>query len=612
VVTSPAMSRLDLAAVFAAVVSLACATKPTPDGVPPTETPAASGTAGTDADLGAVASADISASQLRPHVEFLADDAQNGRAPGTEDDVRVQAYVEAQMKEIGLRPEFGATYRQPFQVTDGVRLREGQASTLAIGKSDVPHAIVPFAGTGEAKGKLVFVGYGLAPEGKGTGDYAKIAAKVKGAIVVALEGPPPDDPHVSPAAVRPQQKLINARDHGAVGFVLWEPTSERPWPNHGEASDLQIPAVWVGKTATEDLRRALGAGSGKGGPADLGLKVGSRSTAVARVASPVEPIVRDTANVAGRLPGSGTSSRVLVVGAHMDHLGLGTSSSLAPGVHDIHNGADDNASGVSVVLEMARALAAMDARERAFDVVFIAFGAEEMGLIGSKHYVRSLGDRAGKDLVAMLNFDMVGRLGDEGVVIAGTGTSTRWPEILKAAAGDLAVRTTDDGYGPSDHGSFYEAGVPVLHFFTGSHEDYHKPSDDIGKINFDGAARIGNLALAIARRIEAEAIEPDYVKVARKEAARGGFRVSLGTIPDYGANVDGVRLSGVREGGPAAVAGLQKGDVIVELGGRPVHNLDDYMAVFVVLEPGKEIDVAVTRDGDRKVMKLTPAAPGRR
>lgn len=607
--TSPPMSRLGLAVVFAAATVLACARGPATPSVPPTAgAPAASATSAEPGDE----PASITADALRPHVQFLADDAQHGRAPGTEDDTRVQAYVEAQMKAAGLKPEFGASYRQPFQVTDGVRLREGASSVLSIGKADVPHAIVPFAGTGEAKGRLVFVGYGIAPEGKGTGDYAEVGQSVKGAIVVALEGPPPDDPHISPAAVRPQQKLINARDHGAVGFVLWEPNSDRPWPNHGDASDLQIPAVWVGKAASETLRSALRAKTDQSGPGELGLKLGAKSRASARVASPVEPIVRDTANVAGRLPGNGSSGRALVIGAHMDHLGMGTSSSLAPGEHAIHNGADDNASGVSVVLELARAMAAIDERERPFDVVFIAFGAEEMGLIGSKHYVRALGDRAAEDIVAMLNFDMVGRLGEEGVVIAGVGTSSRWPDLVQAAAGDLEVRTTDDGYGPSDHGSFYEAGIPVLHFFTGSHADYHKPSDDIDKIDFDGAAKIGNAAFALARRIEAESIEPDYIKVARKESARGGFRVSLGTIPDYGANVDGVRLSGVREGGPAAEAGLQKGDVIVELGGRAVHNLDDYMAVFAVLEPGKEIDVAVTRDGERKVMKLTPAAPSRR
>lgn len=610
--------RSELAVAFAAILVLgsACATSPAPEGVPPPAAADAGGPGPRVPERAAPPPSFVQAEGVRPHVQFLAADAQNGRAPGTPHDLEVQRYVEQKMQSIGLSPGFGGSYRQPFEVTDGVRLREGEASVLSLGQDPVPHAIVPFAGTGNAEARLVFVGYGIAPEGKGTGDYAKIASKVKGAIVVALEGAPPGDPHMSPTLARPQQKLINARDHGAVGFILWEPTSDRPWPNHGDASDLQLPAVWVGKSGTAPLRAAFGMGgskaAGKGGPGDLGLKVGAKSSKVAKIASPVEPVVRDTANVAGRLPGSGASPRVLVVGAHMDHLGTGTSDSLAPGVEDVHNGADDNASGVAVILELARVLAGIPASERAFDVVFVAFGAEEMGLLGSKHYVRALGDDAAKDIVAMLNFDMVGRLREDGLVVAGTGTSKRWPDMVTAAAGDLTVRMTEDGYGPSDHGSFYEAGIPVLHFFTGAHEDYHKPSDDTAKVNFDGAAKVANVALSIAKKIEVEAIEPDYIKVARKEGARGGFRVSLGTIPDYGANVDGVRLSGVREGGPAAAAGMQKGDVIVFLGGRDVHNLDDYMAVFAVLEPGKEIDVAVMRDGKKIDLRMTPSAPRRR
>ncbi|MBL4685189.1 MAG: M20/M25/M40 family metallo-hydrolase [Nannocystaceae bacterium] len=324
---------------------------------------------------------------------------------------------------------------------------------------------------------------------------------------------------------------------------------------------------------------------------------------------PIEPVIRKTANVAGVLKGNGSSKRTLVIGAHMDHLGLGTSSSLAPGEHAVHNGADDNASGVAVVVELARALAKTDMASRPFDVIVIAFGAEEMGLLGSKHYVEALGDTADKQLVAMLNFDMVGRLGDDGLQVAGVGTSSVWPDLVEASKGTLTIKTSDDGYGPSDHGSFYEVGVPVLHFFTGSHADYHKPTDDVDKINFKGAAAVGTMALSILRALQGDAIEPDYIKVARKQSARGGFRVSLGTIPDYGAKVDGVRLTGVREGGPAAAAGMQKGDVVQKLGEREIHNLDDYMAAFAVLEPGKEIDVVVGRDGKSVALKMTPSEP---
>jgi hypothetical protein len=587
----------------------ACATTTAPSDVPPGTPATLSRTSAEhEADGAAVV---VEAAKVRPHVAFLASDDLRGRAPGTEDDVKTQAYVIDAMKSSGLQPGFSGEFRQPFEVTDGVRLQEGQASELRVGGQDIDHAIVPFSGSGSATARVVFVGYGIAAEGKGTGDYAGgMARKVAGSIVVALEGPPPGDPHMSPVAVRPQQKLINARDHGAVGFILWEPTGQIAWPNHGDASDLELPAVWVGAAGTEAMLAAFGRRPSKDGAIDI--PAGARAKGKATVSSPVEPVIEKTANIIGRLPGNGDSERILVVGAHMDHLGMGTSSSLAVGEHAVHNGADDNASGVAVVLEIARALAATDASKRPFDVLFIAFGAEEMGLIGSKRYVTALGDTASTKVAAMLNFDMVGRLGDEGLIVAGTGTSKVWPKLLADNTASMKVQKTEDGYGPSDHGSFYEAGVPVLHFFTGSHSDYHKPSDDIEKINFDGAARIGNVALNIVEQMEAEHIEPDYIKVARKESARGGFRVSMGTIPDYGANVDGVRLSGVRDGGPAAAAGLRKGDVIVSLAGRPVHNLDDYMASFAVLEPGQEIDVQVMRDGETVDAKMTPAAPSRR
>jgi aminopeptidase YwaD len=521
----------------------------------------------------------------------------------------VQDYVEAEWKLAGLRPAFGDGYRQPFEVTDGVR-PTGEPS-LVLGTQAVPYGLVPFTGATKepVSARLVFVGHGIAPEGKGSGDYKGLEAAVKGSIVVALGGSPGNDPHLSPAVTRPQSKLIAARDHGAVGFILWEPELEIPYPNHGEANDLGIPAVWVGKPGSEALVKAFGGKPDKGAKA---LKVGRKGKGKAAIHTPVEPIVLGTVNVSGVLPGR-EGGPVLVVGAHMDHLGEGTSSSLAPGVKDVHNGADDNASGVAVILEMARVLAAQPAAERPYTVCFVAFGAEEMGLLGSKHYVEQLSPALRGRMVAMLNFDMVGRLGQEqGLVVAGMGTSSVWPELVERARGTQEIRTSEDGYGASDQTSFYEAGLPVLHFFTGTHSDYHKPSDDVDKINFAGAATVADIALRVVHTLAKEGTKPDYIKVARTVPARGGFKVSLGTIPDYGAKVDGVRLTGVREGGAAAKAGLHKGDVIQKIGAREVHNLDDYMATFAVLEPGAEVEVVVLRDGKTITVKLVPDAPSRR
>ncbi len=544
--------------------------------------------------------------RLRAHVEFLADDAQLGRPPGTDADRRVQDYVEAEMKRAGLRPAFGDGYRQPFDVTDGVR-PTGEPS-LTLGKQSVPHGIVPWSGAtaNPVAARLVFVGYGIAPEGKGTGDYKGLESAVAGSIVVAIGGGPSDDPHLSPAVTRPQSKLIAARDHGAVGFILWEPAAEVPYPNHGEANDLGIPALWVGKPGSAAL---LGAFEAK---APAAVKLGRRSKAKGTIFTPIEPIVLSTVNVSGVLPGR-EGGPVLVVGAHMDHLGEGTSSSLAPGVEAIHNGADDNASGVAVVLELARVLGALPVAERPYTLHFVAFGAEEMGLLGSKHYVEHLDPALRRRMLAMLNFDMVGRLGaEQGLVVSGMGTSSIWPELVERSRGSQEIRTSEDGYGASDQTSFYEAGLPVLHFFTGTHGDYHKPSDDIDKINFAGTATVADIALRVVHTVSTQGMKPDYIKVARAAPTRGAFRVSLGTIPDYGAKVDGVRLSGVRDGGAAANAGIQKGDVIQKIGPREVHNLDDYMAAFAVLEPGAAVPVVVLREGKTLTVSLVPDAPQRR
>lgn len=552
--------------------------------------------------------------EIREHLAFLADDAQMGRPPGTEADRRVQAYVGEQMKSAGLQPAFGGEYTQPFDVTDGVRLTA--KPLLRSGTQDIPHAIVPFstATTEPVSARLIFVGHGIAPDGKGSGDYEGLEGKIEGNIVVALGGAPKDDPHLSPSLTRPQSKLIAARDHGAVGFVLWEPSQELPFPNHGEATDPRIPALWVGKEGSSELLGALGvrARVGEGEAQVKRLKPGRRSRKAVKLHTPIEPVVLQTANVAGIVPGQGDAP-ALVIGAHMDHLGMGTSSSLAPGVEAVHNGADDNASGVAVMLEMARVLGALPPEERPYTLVFVAFGAEEMGLLGSKHYVEHLPPAERKRMVAMLNFDMVGRLDrDKGLVVAGTGTSSVWPGLLERFQGSLPVRYSDDGYGASDQTSFYEDGLPVLHFFTGPHSDYHKPSDDVDKIDFAGADVIAEIAIGIVHAMGTESVSPDFIKVARKAPTRGGFKVSLGTIPDYGAQVDGVRLTGVREGGAAAKAGMQKADVIQKIGDREIHNLDDYMASFALLEPGEPVEVVVERDGKPVTLTMVPDAPSRR
>jgi aminopeptidase YwaD len=586
---SPVLASVSL------VFALACA-EPTPAPVEPSEVAI---------DLpSAPEPPELSAQGIQATVAFLADDAQQGRPPGSDADARVQAWIVERMQAAGLEPGGEEGFLQPFEVGDGARLHDGQASRLGA----IEHAIVPFGhDTGETpvSARLVFVGHGIPGEGDDPGDFAK-NVKLDGAIAVALVGSA--DPHTPPAKTRPQGKLIAARDRGAVGFVLWDPDSDTPWPNHGQFSELEIPAVYVGKSGSEALREALRA-RGEAPP-----KLGARSRKPVELLTPIESVMLDTANVIGVLPGSAPAEQrqEIVIGAHMDHLGLGTSTSLAPGEHAVHNGADDNASGVAVVLELAGAFARIAPEHRPHDLVFVAFGAEELGLLGSKHMIEAMSEEQRGRILAMLNFDMVGRL-RETLSLNGVGSAKEWEQLLEQAnppgEEQISLGGMPDGWGPSDHASFYGEGVPVLHFFTGAHEDYHKPSDDADKVDCEGAARVGELAGRVALALLERSEPLSYIEVERPSAGRTQFRVSLGTMPDYGRDVDGLAIAGVREGGPAAGAGLQKGDVITRIGAREIHNIDDYMACFAELEPGVAVEIEWQRDGQRHSGELVPAAP---
>jgi len=305
-----------------------------------------------------------------------------------------------------------------------------------------------------------------------------------------------------------------------------------------------------------------------------------------------------------RLPGA------VLVGAHYDHLGHGGAGSLAPDSHEIHNGADDNASGVAALLEVARQLASPGTHLRR-DVFFVAFSGEEAGVLGSTAFTRKPpgGLKLG-DLVAMLNMDMVGRLRGNQVTVLGGESAAEWQQIVppQCDANGLLCTLSGDGYGPSDHSPFYAAGVPVLHFFTGSHEDYHKPSDDAGKINAAGGAHIASLVAGVAETLADQPGRLTY-KSAPSPAPRGDSRsygASLGTVPDYaGDGRPGVLLAGVRAGGAAEAAGIQRGDLLVELAGKEIRDIHDFMFVLQSAKPGEKAKAVVVRGGNRMTVEVT-------
>ncbi|HEY0513911.1 MAG TPA: M20/M25/M40 family metallo-hydrolase, partial [Thermoanaerobaculia bacterium] len=508
------------------------------------------------------------AGRYRDDVRWLADDAREGRGIGTAGLDAARQWLADRFRSLGVEPAGQDGYFESFEVPVAVEVRPGTAVTLdgaAVGAGGFRPA--SFSASGAASGEVMAAGYGITAPELGIDDYKGLDAK--GKIVLLRRFVPEGSAFAEPAVERRygdlRYKAWNAREHGAVGVLIVDlpagtsPAAESPLPTLAidpvdAGGDVGLPAVVLERSAGAPLF----SGSHR---ATLAVGLDRKTKQAANVIGVIHP---QGAGAADRLPGA------LVVGAHYDHLGHGGAGSLAPDSHEIHNGADDNASGTAALLEVARQLAGERDRLRR-DVYLIAFSGEEEGTLGSTAFTRhpTAGLKTG-DLVAMLNMDMVGRLRGNQVTVLGGESAVEWKEIVPPACGRelLECALSGDGYGPSDHSPFYAAGVPVLHFFTGPHEDYHKPSDDADKINAAGGARISALVADLAAAIADRPDRPAYRSVPAP-APNGDIRsygASLGTVPDYaGDGRPGVLLAGVRAGSPAEQGGLRRGDLLVGL-----------------------------------------------
>lgn len=306
-------------------------------------------------------------------------------------------------------------------------------------------------------------------------------------------------------------------------------------------------------------------------------------------------------NVIGELPGA-RADRLIVVGAHYDHLG----SAIENGVHTLYPGADDNASGVAGLLAIARELASMGTHENT--IVFVAFSGEEIGLLGSSHYARTAPGR----MIAMLNLDMIGRLGGGKLIVGGVATGEGFEAIVRDAGGpDLALK--EGGVGPSDYTSFFKHDVPVLWFFSGAHPDHHKPTDTVDKIDAAGMVRFVDLVVDIVRRIDGLPEPPAFHRVEGKQPEAPSSdeprtMVKLGTMPDYAYEGEGVLFTAVREDGAGYAGGMRSGDVLVELDGDKIGNVNDYTEILYDLELNEAVPYAVMRDGQRVTGTVTPTS----
>jgi hypothetical protein len=561
-------------------------------------------------------------------VKTLASPAMDGRGSGTPGADLAAAHVAAVLKAAGLTPAGEAgTFMQAFSVPTGLRL--GSPNTLAVlgppqrgldlGTDFTPLAV---SANGTATGDLVFVGYGITAPELGYDDYAGIDARDK--IVLAITREPrsrdPESPFRRPDAhhyAERTHKIINARQHGAVAILLVaHPGSDerRLPPLRGLSQPQGLLAAFVARTPAEALLAPAGMRLGELADAiDASLK--PRSAPVPGVKLRLEvSLVRDRGtarNVIGLLPGKDPALRdqAIVIGAHYDHLGRGGEGSMAPDrAGEIHPGADDNASGMAAVMALARAFAAAGGAART--LVFAAFSGEELGLLGSAEYVRHPAVPLDKT-VLMVNLDMVGRLRDRRLYIGGVDSGTGLRTIVTEAARDLplSLELRPSPFAASDHTSFYMAGRPVLFFFTGAHDDYHRPTDTWERINAEGLVTVATLAARVVAAVAAEPTSPAYVKIDAPPPARGGgYGPVLGVVPAFGETAGtGVRITGVRPGGPAEKAGVRAGDVIVKFAGVDVKTLEDLTFALRARRPGDEVEVVVLRDGGERVVRAVLA-----
>ena len=486
-----------------------------------------------------------------------------------------------------------------------------------------------FSRNGVVEGEVVFVGYGLTVPGEmGVGYDSYAGIDVTDKIVVALRYVPEEV-----EAKRRQQlnryaglryKAMQARERGAKAFlVVAGPNS----PNAGKLIQLDFDnsladSGIVAAAISDTVANALFAPSGKQlKEVQSGLDVENPHfegqfplpDVTLKLTASIERVKKTARNVIALLPtggagetsgldaeGTGLDTEYIVIGAHYDGLGYGETGSLARKGEEgqIHNGADDNASGTAVVLELAARLS--ETREtRTRGILFALWSGEEIGIIGSSHFVENpvipLNQTA-----AYLNFDMVGRLENNNLILQGVGSSSAWPALIEKQNVPVGFNLTlqADPYLPTDVTAFYPKKVPVLNFFTGAHEDYHRPTDDVEALNYEGMERLVALVNGMILDIAAAAERPEYVEVERSQSgggARDTLRAYLGTIPDYSTDTAGVKLSGVRAGGPADKAGLKSGDVIVEFGGQQIANIYDYTYALDAVKIGEPVEVVVLR-----------------
>lgn len=594
--------------------------------------------------------------RIQNDVRTLASDEMEGRGPGTEGLRKAADYIAEQFRLVGLNVTGdGGDPFQDFTITHGSlqgkvnRLSFAGPAGKAVGELQAgkDFQACSFGAAGLFSGELVFAGYGLHDEQSNYDDFAGI--DVRGKVVIIIRRSPLQASVQSTLARSLARqsalatKLANAAAQGATAVLFVndpfsvdqkakELEQKQPQSRDDAPPDAALEATLRDQA---DALLEFGYGGGKDGRAIpcfqikqsladrilvpvLGLSLRELEQEIDSTRQPaskllpgwtvngetsVQPQQAPVRNVIAIRDGSGTlKDQTLIIGAHFDHLGRGGQGSLDPTSREIHNGADDNASGTTGLLELARRLGPKPA-ENSRRILYLAFAGEELGLLGSKHYVEHPLFPLDKT-VGMINLDMIGRLEDGRLTVFGAETSPAWDPLLEKAnvLSGLLLNRRPEGFGPSDHNTFYTQRIPVLHLFTGTHPDYHRPSDDWEKINVQGVDRIVTLLEGVVSAAAIVPERPPYVQIQGSAVLeRAGNRLHFGSVADFSYSGTGYALLDVAPNSPAARAGLLPRDVIVRIDDQPVNSLADFDRVLANVRAGQTVDVRVRR-GEQELL----------
>lgn len=499
-------------------------------------------------------------------ISFLADDKMKGRESGSKEDKEAAKYIASALKQFGFIPLIGDDPLVHFEFTlyrevgFGSKFKTGKISKLE-GKDFL---VLPESPSAQINAKIVYITH-----------IDSIPGNISGKVAI-----------ISCTRDSIPFKVTLLKDKG-ISAVLFFSNDEISGGRRGGTNSISIPALQITSALAAELLSSP--------ESEVFIK-----TVVNSVKGRSQNVIMQLGEK--RFPNS------ILIGAHYDHIGVGGkgSGSMTPKMSEVHNGADDNASGVAAAIEIGKFLAQVKDSLK-FNIIVSAFGAEERGIIGSRFAADTL---KALNLLPklMVNLDMVGRLSENRLQVGGTGTFSLADSIVNKVNRifDFQLALTKDGYGPSDHASFYTATVPVLYFTTGVHKQYHTPYDDIELINFPGLARVSEFVATIVKEIAVNNQIPEYQKISAPPApGRASFKVTLGLIPDFTYEKgDGFRVGSVTDGKPAQKGGMKAGDIITSMNSKPVSNIYDYMARLAELKAGQIIDVKLIRDGKTVDLKI--------